>query len=121
MCPVPSFDQENFSKYGYENSYQYSQGVFRSTARNKDNVGWTGNSSTEVNIVESSVSILKHYTDCPEETDILFDIDGLRVNERASFELSNALFPYGKCCKIIKPERANKEKKCYFCKPKSHD
>lgn len=106
MCPVPSFDQEIISKHGYKNSYKYSQGLIKG---NKTFVGWAGNSSIGVDIVESNISILKNDTNCPKETFIVFEVDGVGVSEKVSFELTKPLHPYGKCCKIIKPKLAKKE------------
>ena len=106
MCPVPSFDQEFISKYGYKNSYKYSQGqvIGKETI-----VDWTGNSSFGVEIVESNVSILRNDSNCPKETYISFEVDGLPVYEKVSYKVTKPLHPYGQCCKVIKPMKAEKE------------
>ena len=60
VCPVPGFDLEKVSKYGYKSIYQFQRGEIEGKTK-----GWSGNSSSPVGDVVQDIVIYKSPKDCP--------------------------------------------------------
>ena len=89
-------------KYGYLDAYSYCKGKIEASNLR----GWCGNFSDPVDLLIQDISILKSIKDCPKLGAILENnIEG-KVDEILHFEITNLLFPYGRCCEAIIPKKA---------------
>ena len=104
FCPIKHVDHKKLSSYGYEELTQYKLGIQKNESL-ESLVGWSGNSSTSQKEVIKDISILKTEKDCPYSNNsfVKYDDDYTSFLE---FELTDALFPYHRCCKIVIPEQS---------------
>lgn len=112
LCPFPIMDPSKLRKYGYLDAYSYCKGKIEASNLR----GWCCNYSDPVDLVIQDISILKSIKDCPKLGAILENnIEG-KVDEILHFEITNLLFPYGRCCESIIPNKAKKSKllKIYY-------
>ena len=108
ICPIKHVDMTKLTSYGYTDLFQYKGGV-QSNKTHKSLIGWAGNSNSSLLEVMTKISMLKSQKDCPysKQSHVVFgDKDERQGSEILTFELTNALFPYHLCCKIIVPEEA---------------
>ena len=104
FCPIKHMDMEKLSSYGYEDLTQYKLGYQKNGTR-KLFIGWSGNSSASQADIINNISLLKSKEDCPFSNDsfVKFDDDFQNLLE---FELTDALFPYHRCCKVTIPAQS---------------
>ena len=104
ICPKQGFHLHSLHKLGYQISTHYGRGE---TKFQKNLVTWIGN-QTKMNITEvaDQVSTVKTSKDCP-----LVEARFQRNGNKYIFldvELTRAMYPNGRCCRVIKPKEAEK-------------
>lgn len=104
FCPIKHVDPKKLFSHGYEDLTQYKLGIQKNGSQ-KSFVGWSGNSSASQTQVIKDISLLKTEKDCPYSNNsfVRFDDDYTSLLE---FELTDALFPYHRCCRIVIPEQS---------------
>ena len=104
FCPIKHMDMAKLSSYGYEDLTQYKLG-YQENGTRKLFIGWSGNSSASQTDIVTDISLLKSKEDCPFSNNsfVKFDDD---VQILLDFELTNALFPYHRCCKVVIPDQS---------------
>ena len=97
-------DMAKLSSYGYEDLTQYKLG-YQENGTRKLFIGWSGDSSASQTDIVTDISLLKSKEDCPFSNNsfVKFDDD---VQILLDFELTNALFPYHRCCKVVIPDQS---------------
>ena len=106
ICPKQGFDLQSLHKLGYPYSTFYGRGIINST---KNQISWVGN-QTKMNVTEviNQVSTFKSLKDCPIVEGKL-KRNGTRYI-KLDVELTRAMYPNGRCCRVIKPREANKQR-----------
>ena len=106
ICPKQGFDLQSLHKLGYPYSTFYGRGIINST---KNQISWVGN-QTKMNVTEviNQVSTFKSLKDCPI-------VEGKLKRNGTRYiildvELTRAMYPNGRCCRVIKPREANKQR-----------
>ena len=104
FCPIKHVDMTKLSSFGYEDLTEYKLGIQKNESL-KSLIGWSGNSSASLSEVIEDISLLKTEKDCPYSNNsfVRYDDD---VTTLLEFELTDALFPYHRCCKIVVPEHS---------------
>ena len=109
LCPFPSFDISQLNKYGYSEAYTYCKGDLKGEGDYSG--GWSGNSSTCIEDVIQDISVLKSIENCPK-MEAIFTEPHLEWKdwkfEKIDFEITNLMYPHGKCCQAKIPEKAKK-------------
>ena len=103
ICPKQGFDLQSLHKLGYPYSTFYGRGIINST---KNQISWIGN-QTKMNVTEviKQVSTIKTLKDCPF-VEAKFEGNGTRYI-KLDVELTRAMYPNGRCCRVIKPREAH--------------
>ena len=106
ICPKQGFDLQSLHELGYPYSTFYGRGIINST---KNQISWVGN-QTKMNVTEviNQVSTFKSLKDCPIMEGKL-KRNGTRYII-LDVELTRAMYPNGRCCRVIKPKEANKQR-----------
>ena len=99
VCPVPGFDLEKVSKYGYKSIYQFQRGEIEGKTK-----GWSGNSSSPVGDVVQDIVIYKSSKDCPV---VKARFEGKPDFEQLKSNLTNLVYSLGRCCVTNTPKIAN--------------
>ena len=104
FCPIKHVDMTKLSFYGYEDLTGYKLGVQMNGSRKS--FGWSGkNGNASQTEVIRDISLLKSVHDCPYSNESFARFDDF-TKTHLEFELTDALFPYHRCCKIIIPEES---------------
>ena len=102
ICSYPSYDLEQLQSIGYEHSYDYSSGL----SEEGDLIGWRGNNSEDhIADITHNLSVIRTLQDCPQ-IKAKFEQKGIMVKKKLSSKLSRAVYPNGRCCRVIIPEIA---------------
>ena len=106
ICPKQGFDLQSLHKLGYPYSTFYGRGIINST---KNQISWVGN-QTKLNVTEviKQVSTIKTLKDCPI-VEAKLNRNGTRYI-KLHVELTRAMYPNGRCCRVIKPREAHKHR-----------
>ena len=112
ICPFPSYDMKLLLKNGYLNDYDYIKGEIM----NKKLRGWLGNQNYTVKNIYNNISILKSTKDCPDLRAKLEDTENNVYDVHASYNITNPVYPNGRCCKASFPEAEENSRllKIYF-------
>ena len=102
LCPEPAIDVEALNRKGYAGVAEYFYGV---SGFVKPFIGWAGNrnNSEDVSEVIKDISTLKTTDDCPLTYHSLIWSKG-EYTTSIYFNLTRALYPYHRCCRIITPK-----------------
>ena len=118
VCPFPSYDLTQLKKHGYMDAYSYCKGDLQ--GEGEFTRGWCGKSNEAIEDVIDDISVLKSIRDCPKMeavfTEPVLDWKDWKF-EKIEYELTNLLYPHGKCCQAKIPEKA---KKSHVVKEKAH-
>ena len=112
ICSYPSYDLEELQSIGYDHSYDYSSGL----SKEGDLIGWRGNNSDDnITAITQKLSVLRTVQDCPQ-IKAKFEQKGMMVKKTLSRDLSRAVYPNGRCCRVIIPDiaRSNIVHRLYF-------
>jgi hypothetical protein len=104
ICPQPGFDQKALAQHGYFNSFQYSMGLYVSGSK----MWWNLNSKIgPIKLIEE-ISTIKRSS--------VYPVSWLKIKYENEFEylyvnytFTRTIHPYGRCLRIIMPERAKME------------
>ena len=112
ICPYPSYDLEELQSIGYDHSYDYSSGL----SEEGNLIGWRGNNSEDdLAAITHNLSVIRTLQDCPQ-IKAKFEQNGIMVKKTLSRQLSRAVYPNGRCCRVIIPEiaKSNIVHRLYF-------
>ena len=106
LCPEPSVVTSAVESRGYDENYSYFLGFNNFTGLKQ--IGWAGNNKSEdVKMVAKEISVLKSEKQCPSGNNSFFYYGALTDKpklEMVQFNLTTALVPYHKCCKVVRPK-----------------
>ena len=100
ICPFPSYELKVLLRNGYLNNYDYIKGDIINTKLR----GWHGNQNDTVENIYKNISIIKSPKDCPEIRAKLEDQEKNEYDVYASFNITNPVYPNGRCCKASFPK-----------------
>ena len=108
LCPEPSIYTDAVESRGYADQAAYFMGMNTSDLTQ---IGWVGNRSEDVEKVSQEVSVLKSIKDCPSGDESYISYGGkakslASIIDFVEFNLTKALTPYHRCCRVIPPERS---------------
>ena len=109
VCPFPSYDLSQLKKHGYLDAYSYCKGDLQ--GEGEFTRGWCGKSNEAIEDVIDDISVLKSIRDCPKLEALFLEpvLDWKDWKfEKIEYELTNLLYPHGKCCQAKIPEKAKK-------------
>lgn len=112
ICPYPSYDLEELQSIGYDHSYDYSSGL----SEEGNLIGWRGNNTEDdLAAITHNLSVIRTLQDCPQ-IKAKFEQNGIMVKKTLSRQLSRAVYPNGRCCRVIIPEiaKSNIVHRLYF-------
>ena len=102
LCPEPSIDMNVARSKGYEGIQEYFLGTGTDDFETPHLMGWGGNKSEDVGKVSDDIEILNNVTeDCPHGAIWSQNNDD---GGEIKFNLTKALYPYHRCCKVIPPD-----------------
>ena len=102
ICSNPSYDLEVLNSHGYDHSYDYASGL----SSEGDLVGWRGNKSdVDISALTPTLSVIRTLADCPQ-VKAKFELNGTIEKTKLSVSLSRAVYPNGRCCRVIIPHIA---------------
>ena len=71
-----------------------------------DLVGWKGNQSdVDIGHLTQTLSVIRTMEDCPQ-VKAKFEENGTIVKRKLSLQLSRAVYPNGRCCRVVVPQLA---------------
>ena len=105
VCPEPSVDVNVVASKGYQGVKEYFMGF---EGFGMPLMGWAGNRSENVTKVSEDISPLKTTKDCPLGNQSVFSFSSIWSKDNDNFQpiefnLTKALYPHHKCCKVIPP------------------
>ena len=111
VCHHEQIDKQSLESNGFKNLYYYRTGEGDISYKNESHqkIGWNGNGSKSVFEVHGKIALLKSAMDCPKNSSFWFEKkhkyteENLVGRKQLSFNLTRALYPNHKCCKINLP------------------
>ena len=104
ICSEEGFDIDSLQRLEYYHAFYYGVG----SVSNSEDIGWLGN-QTEMNITEvvNEISKIKTLNDCPKIKG-KFKLNGKHETIQVRMNVTRVLYPFGRCCRVLKPKEADK-------------